>query len=92
VLRDGAQPLVQEELEGVVVCADSERLRPKIWTPVKNRLKQPNKLSLVCCKLGVARCDGPAVEHNGTAILVQDCAEAGAGGVTVDDESAVEVR
>ena len=47
VLRNGGQALVQQVLQAVVICLDSETAPPEVWSPVAYCLNQTNKLTLV---------------------------------------------
>ena len=47
VLRHGGQPLVQEELQAVVVGADEEPTPLQVRAPVPDGLHQPDELALV---------------------------------------------
>jgi hypothetical protein len=59
---------------------------------VAHRLDQPNKLALVYRELVMASGEGAAEEGQRSLALVEDGAEADAGGVTVHHERHVEVR
>jgi len=59
---------------------------------VAHRLDQPDELTLICRELGVVRSHRATEEGDGAAILVQDRAKPGAGGVTVDNEARGEIR
>ena len=56
-----------------------------------HRLDQADKLAFVGRELRVLRRDGPAVERDGAVILMQDRAEARAGGVAIDNEPLLKI-
>ena len=91
VLRYGRQPLIQEELQAVVVRANVEGPSPQVWPPMTNGLHKANELPLVCRQLKMAWSERPAEESEGPIALMKHGAEPGARGVTVHHERAVEV-
>jgi hypothetical protein len=60
--------------------------------PVAHNLDEADELPLICGQLGVLWCDGPTVEGDGSAVLMQNNAEPCVGSVAVDDEGVVEVE
>jgi hypothetical protein len=92
MLRHRRQPLVQEELEAVVVRANPERATPEVGPPMAHGLHQADELLLVHRKLEVTGGKGPAEVGEGTVALVKDGAEPCTGSVAVDDERSVEVQ
>lgn len=57
MLGDGRKPLVEDELEVVVVGLDNKSAPPEVWPPMLYCLDQPDKLPLVSCQGGVSRSD-----------------------------------
>lgn len=49
MLRDSEEPLVQQELQAVVVGTYSEDTSQKVWLPVTDRVDQTNELPLIRC-------------------------------------------
>jgi hypothetical protein len=76
MLRDGGQALVEQVLQGVVICAHIEELSPEIWPPVMNNLHEANELLFICRQFGVVWRQGSVEERNGTGALVKDRAYA----------------
>ena len=86
------KPLVEHELEDVVISLDDEGTPPKIRAPMADRLDEADELALVRSRFEVPSRKGPTKERDGVPILMKDSSEAGAGRVAVDDECGVEVR
>jgi hypothetical protein len=92
MLRNSGQPLVEEELQDVVVGADEEAPTPEVEALVPHRLYQADELPLVSRQLAMASSERAAEEGQGPLPLVEHGAEARARGVTVDDELPAKVR
>jgi hypothetical protein len=92
VLGDRRQSLVEDEVQAAMVGANDKAATLEIRPPMAHRLNQPNELSLICGQFRVARCDGLAEECDSAGALMENRAEAGAGGVALDNELAVESR
>ena len=71
MLGNSRETLVEEELEALVVGADSKRMSPKIRPPMTDSLDQPNELALISWQLGVVRSNRPAEKCNSAVALVQ---------------------
>lgn len=92
VLGNRGEALVQDVLERLVVSADHKGASPKVWAPVAHRLREPDQLSLICCKAAVSGRQSTAEEGDGAVVQVQDRPYSGPGRVALDYEGLVEVR
>jgi hypothetical protein len=54
MLRNSGQPLIQEELQAVVVDADEEPTSPKVQPPMPHYLHQPDEFAFVGRQFDVA--------------------------------------
>jgi hypothetical protein len=66
MLRNSGQPLVEEELQAVVVGADEEAPAPDVGAPVPHRLYQADEFPLVSRQLAVASSERAAEEGQGS--------------------------
>lgn len=88
---DRGEPLIEQELEAIVVRSHDELTPPKIWAPVAHRLDEANKLSLLRCKLAMPRSDLEAEEGNWAAPLVQNRAKPRSRCIALNNEGTCEV-
>lgn len=91
MLWNCGEPLVEQELEAVMVRAHQELPTPKIRAPVAHCLDQANELTLVRRQLGMAGSNLATEESNGADALIQDRPKPRPRCVALHDEGSHEV-
>jgi len=82
--------LVEDELQRLVVGADDERAALKVRAPVVHCLDEADELAFISCEAAMLR-EREAKEGNCTVVLVERCADAGAGRITLNREAFGEI-
>lgn len=71
MLRHRGQPLIEEELERVMICSDDEATAREVWPPVSHGLDKADELAFVGgCKLEMARNERLAEKRDRPVALV----------------------
>jgi hypothetical protein len=76
VLWNYRKPLIQNELERLVVSADNESTTPDIWAPMPYCLRKINEFPLIGCQAAMSRWKSAAKERDGAICLVENCPNA----------------
>jgi hypothetical protein len=91
VLQNGGEALIQQVFHCYVVGVHHERLCLEVQVPMAHSLDEADEIPLICGQHGVLQGDGPAVEGNRAAVLMQNNTEPRARSIVVDDEGAIKV-
>lgn len=74
-----------------MISSDAERPCPEVRSPVADGLNQLDELPFIGCQFGVSGSDRMAEEGDRALALVEDIAKTRAGGITLNENLAVEV-
>ena len=90
-LRDRREALVKHVFQCIMIRAHHKGATPEVGAPMAHSVDEPDQFAFVRRHLEMPDCKRPAVECKWPGTLMEYCAEAGAGRVTVHHEGLAEI-